>query len=71
MIKQQIYQKYRVYSNVYPNNFKNWILAKRKLPAIQRSKTTQYYNMGSFLIVESRGFLKAKNPIFEVVWVYA
>ncbi|MGZ3732330.1 MAG: hypothetical protein ACXU9U_01130, partial [Parachlamydiaceae bacterium] len=43
---------------------------KEKSLAIQRSKMTQYYNMGSFSIVEARGFLKAINPIFELTSVY-
>ncbi len=47
------------------------VFGKEKAPAIERSKSTQYYNMGSISIVRSRGFLKAKNPIFEVVCVYS
>src|SRR5205807_4955600 len=31
---------------------------------------TQYYNMGSFLIVESRGLWLSRKPNLEVVWVY-
>jgi transposase len=45
------------------------VFGKEKAPAIQRSKMTPYYNIGSFLIVESRGFLKAKIPILELVCV--
>ena len=51
-----------------PNNFKNWIL-QRERSRDSTIKNDPKHQYGSFLIVESRGFLKAKNPIFEVVWV--
>ncbi len=34
-------------------------------PAIERSKTTQYYNMGSFLIAQSRELSLCQKPKFE------
>ena len=54
---------------IYPNNLKNWIWAEAKALAIQRSKRPPYFNIGVFLIVESRGFGSAEIPILAVVWV--
>ncbi len=47
----------------------NLVFGKEKAPVIERSESTQYYNMGSISIVRSRDFFKAKNPNFEVVCV--
>lgn len=45
------------------------VFGKAKAPAIGLSKMGQYCNMDPFLIDQSRGFRKAENPIYEVVYV--
>jgi hypothetical protein len=46
------------------------VFGKEKAPAIESSKSIPYCNIGSILMIQSRGFLKAKNPILEVICVY-
>jgi hypothetical protein len=42
----------------------------RQSPAVKRSKTGPYSNIGLFLIFQPRAFRAVKKPINEVVWVY-
>ena len=55
--------------DVYPIDLKIRFLTKRKYPGLNYRKPPHISNIRRLTIVQSRGFLKVKNPYLQVIVV--